>query len=819
LEDLWNAVTIDKTVYFRSKNKIYSVQDTLITVFNPQSVITFMQSVDDTLIYNQLDKGLYKLIDGKENFIEGSEVLANIPIIDIISIEPSNYLVLTERNGVYQFKDGSYGKWNSNAESYFLKNRISSGYRLNNSNDIAIGTLLGGLVILDSNGSAKSKIDNTKGLQNNTISCITADGTGNLWLGTYNGIDKININSNSSLFFPDGELKGALYDIALWHEYLYFATTNGLYRIKHHTYYDPFLPKDFTLITNTQGQAWGLDIIDDNLFLAHNDGGFLINKDGTASKISKDPGVWKFQKVSDNHLILGTYSGLELYAKEGNSYNYVKHLEGFEESSRILVQDKFKNLWVSHPYKGVFKINYNNQNQTISVAKVQQNQGIDNLKNCYATLIDGELFITNEEGAYTYVKEQDNFFKEPLINSLFEDQQLKRLIQQPDNTLWYISDKDAGIIRKTKSGFDVTLEKEIVTTSKNKFVGGFENLFPISDEEVLICSNKGVIYKHKQHPSQHTNKVAINAIHLIKNGSDSIVQNRFQESSELKLKAKENNLIFTYSSNHISKQKDFIQYSYMLEGFDENWSNWEGNSSKEYTNIPSGKFIFHVRSLTPFSPEISEATVEFTIQRPWYASLLMLSIYALVFILALSAMIIYPKKKYTKEKEIILELKKETEAEVVDLKNEKLQSEIDFKNKELATATMHLLQKSETLKQIEAEVDKISLLIKDPQAKKELRKMISILNSDIRLEDDWQNFSFHFDQVHHNFIARIKEDYPVLSPTDLKLCAYLRLNLTTKEIAPLLNISPRGVEISRYRLRKKLNLDGDVNLNTFMIGY
>ena len=86
-------------------------------------------------------------------------------------------------------------------------------------------------------------------------------------------------------------------------------------------------------------------------------------------------------------------------------------------------------------------------------------------------------------------------------------------------------------------------------------------------------------------------------------------------------------------------------------------------------------------------------------------------------------------------------------------------------------------------------------------------------------EDDWQNFSFHFDQVHHNFIARIKEDYPVLSPTDLKLCAYLRLNLTTKEIAPLLNISPRGVEISRYRLRKKLNLDGDVNLNTFMIGY
>jgi DNA-binding CsgD family transcriptional regulator len=92
------------------------------------------------------------------------------------------------------------------------------------------------------------------------------------------------------------------------------------------------------------------------------------------------------------------------------------------------------------------------------------------------------------------------------------------------------------------------------------------------------------------------------------------------------------------------------------------------------------------------------------------------------------------------------------------------------------------------------------------------------LSDDERLEDDWDSFAQNFDAVHNEFLSRLKAKHPNLSPSDLKLCAYLKLNLTTKEIAPLLNISVRGVEISRYRLRKKLDLANDVNLNDFMMG-
>jgi DNA-binding CsgD family transcriptional regulator len=94
-----------------------------------------------------------------------------------------------------------------------------------------------------------------------------------------------------------------------------------------------------------------------------------------------------------------------------------------------------------------------------------------------------------------------------------------------------------------------------------------------------------------------------------------------------------------------------------------------------------------------------------------------------------------------------------------------------------------------------------------------------MLVQDAQLDTDWEQFTERFDQVHSEFIKRLRVEFPELTPKDQRLCAYLRMNLASKEIAPLLNISIRGVEISRYRLRKKLHLGKDVNLTDFLLKY
>jgi DNA-binding CsgD family transcriptional regulator len=90
------------------------------------------------------------------------------------------------------------------------------------------------------------------------------------------------------------------------------------------------------------------------------------------------------------------------------------------------------------------------------------------------------------------------------------------------------------------------------------------------------------------------------------------------------------------------------------------------------------------------------------------------------------------------------------------------------------------------------------------------------VDNSIAHKDEWKIFEYNFNQVHEEFFFQLKKRFPDLTHKDLKICAYIKMNLTTKEIAPLLNISIRGVETHRYRLKRKLNLDNDNSLATYL---
>lgn len=79
-------------------------------------------------------------------------------------------------------------------------------------------------------------------------------------------------------------------------------------------------------------------------------------------------------------------------------------------------------------------------------------------------------------------------------------------------------------------------------------------------------------------------------------------------------------------------------------------------------------------------------------------------------------------------------------------------------------------------------------------------------------------FKEAFNNTDRDFLKKLKEEHPELTPNDLKLCVYLRLNLSSKEIAPMLSISSRSVEVKRYRLRKKMKLKHDKNLTDYILG-
>jgi DNA-binding CsgD family transcriptional regulator len=166
----------------------------------------------------------------------------------------------------------------------------------------------------------------------------------------------------------------------------------------------------------------------------------------------------------------------------------------------------------------------------------------------------------------------------------------------------------------------------------------------------------------------------------------------------------------------------------------------------------------------------------------------------------------------------ILELERtKAESELVTLRNEKLEADINFKNSELASSAMHLVKKGELLGKVKSDLAHLMKGLENTNATGELKKMIKAVSEDDNIDKEWESFTKHFDKVHSDFLIALKEKHPTVSPNELKLCAYLRMNLSTKEIAQLMNISVRGVEISRYRLRKKLNISSETNLFDYLI--
>ena len=294
-----------------------------------------------------------------------------------------------------------------------------------------------------------------------------------------------------------------------------------------------------------------------------------------------------------------------------------------------------------------------------------------------------------------------------------------------------------------------------------------------------------------------------------------------------------NSLRFSYASSGFAGSQR-RSYQIMLDQYDKGWSDWTSRTQKEYTNLREGSYIFRVRARNDNGLISEEARYEFTIAAPWYRST---SAYGMYVSFAIAAMLISFRtvdRKYRRKQKLLEEKKqieieeKENEIEQISLRsseqiarlqNEKLQADLAHMNSELATATMHLLNKNEFITGVKNQLHQIIRRNEYEEAQKQLQQITRDIERNISSDADWQQFQFHFDRVHGDFTQRFKTTFPALTPQEMKLSAYLRMNLSTKEVAQLLHISVRGVEISRYRLRKKLNLDRNQNLQEFIMTF
>ncbi|MFA4866590.1 MAG: triple tyrosine motif-containing protein [Pedobacter sp.] len=829
--DIWDIVILKDQVFFRTVEKIFQLKDKAIKVYPSNEIWDFIGKVNDQLYAQIRGKGLFWFKNGAWQIINEDANLKYNTITAILNYDAETTLITTLKNGIFLLKDHVLTKKITNADNIFKNDRIFCAIQLNNE-QFALGTTSAACIIIDKNGNVLQKFSYDEGLQKNNIRSLFIDYDQNLWLGLDDGIDFVAYNSPVKQIFPDKNKQVTGYSTRIFDKTLYLGTSNGLF-------YSPLSPgiKDisysknyFQEVKNTKGQVWSLNEINQKLLLGHEDGAFIIEKNN-AMPIYSNIGTWLFEAVSSLYpssgIISGTYNGLHNIEFSNSKFTDKGTIGGLTEPLRFVHYDQSSNtVWASHPYRGVYKLELSSDRKNIIKQYLfTQKEGLPSTLNNFVFHIKNRIVIATEKGVYEYISQKNRFVPSDFFKPIFNNNPLQYLKEDNDGNIWFVSNNEIGVVdyqKNSKKGpFTIVHFPEL----NSKLVAGFESIYPYDKENIFVGANKGIYHINYLKYTHNVKKLNVLLTEVALFGKkDSIIYGGHTpatiDATPVQIKNSLNSLRFEFSST-LFEQQNNIEFSYQLEGFDKNWSDWSAKSEKDYTNLPYGTFSFKVKSRNNLGSETAPVTYTFTILPAWYQTNIAFLVYFLLIVIFLYLLIKWQAKKHIKAQQQLkkihqLDIEK-SESEIIQLKNEKLESEVNFKNKELAITTMHLAQRGKLLLRIKEDLYALQKPEGDEKNTEKIKGLLKLLDETEKSDNDWSQFSLHFDQVHNNFLATLKQKFPHLSQNDLKMSAYLKMNLSSKEIAQLLGITIRGVEVGRYRLRKKLNLSSEVNLFDYLL--
>jgi ligand-binding sensor domain-containing protein len=692
----------------------------------------------------------------------------------------------------------------------------------------ALATNTDGLYIIDRTGKRIQRFGRKEGLQNNNVLCVRADRNNNLWLGLDNGIDFIAYNSPIKRIDPS-EGNATAYTTLIQNGTLYIGTSNGTWMTPLESVTDiSFSQRPFQRIENTNGQAWSLAEINNQVLLGHHEGMFRI-RSGVATPIRTGLGFWNFKPMSATYpaerILAGNYQGLQFFDYQGEAFQPGGTSSPFEESSRYVVIDGEQNVWVSHPYHGVFRLLKNASDSSKTWKTYAENNGLPSSLNNHIFKIREQLLVGTEKGVFRYDAQSDRFEPDPGYAEWLGDQSIRYLQEDAQGNVWFIHEKTVGWIDRSKATPMVMYLPEL----KKKLLSGFEFIYPYDEQNVFLAGEAGLYHVNLQKYRQQREKLEV-SVRGVRIGSqgDSLLFGGFGTlEKKFTVNPNERNIRFEFSAPP-NTDPESLEYSYRLAGYEDQWSEWTKRTEKEFTNLPPGDYRFDVKVRNNFGNESAIASFSFKLLPPWYKTQLAWVMYILFIGGLIAWRYRYQQNKFKKQQQLfeaeqqkmqyILELEKsKAEGELISIRSQNLETEIQFKNAELATSAMHLVKKGELISRLKAELNQLMRRVDVPAAQTEVKKMIKQLEEDEQIDQEWDQFAKHFDKVHSDFVVQLKSKHPDISAGEVKLCSFLRMNLSSKEIAQLLNISVRGVEISRYRLRKKLNLQAGENLFDYLI--
>lgn len=805
-EEFWQIVHSDGTIIFRSFLNVYVYRNGQIKKIKPPSTVISCSVIDGVLYIATLKDGILKLENGTVSpFIETSALLG-VKVVSITKRKES-LLITTSLQGMFMYSNGVLRPWNADINPIIKEHQLNVFSQLDDGT-MVFGTIQNGAYITNPDGQVQYHIHKETGLINNTILSQFIDKDNQLWMGLDNGLASADLE-NSNVFYNDvtGKL-GAVYDVINYQNTIYIGSNTGLF----------YLDQKNTLqfVEGTQGQVWDLKEIEGDLFCGHNNGTYLV-KDKKVKLISTYTGGWVIKKVIEapSTYIQGTYGGLVKFKKEPTGWT-VRHLGGTTIPSRFLVFEDARTAWVAHAYKGLYKVRFNASFDSIVDIKNYAEKGLWSTYNVRVYKLKNDISIKTNMGWQKYEPLLDTIVSYDLLNQSFgkdsyiiSENDIATLAVKSPNSIRFKTFPDEGLKSSLSDKY-----------FKKRLIVGYENVSKLAEDTYVLSLNNGFML-FNQEASPETEALYRPYIDRIE------IDNQLRTVDSYRLIELPNTFkSFSVSLTSPKSSDHFFEYA-LASNESLRWYKIE-QEKLEFSNISDGNYEFLFRTSNALGNTSPSLSVLVHVLPPWYKSAPGYGLFVVLLGLVLVLFYMLHRRKIRKEqqrlqfkleeeqKEVLKEKTIENEKRIVELKNESLKNEVKLKSKQLANTAMSLVKKNEALLEIKKEIS----LHKDAFDNYfSYKNLIKKIDTSISHKDEWKVFEYNFNQVHEEFFNQLKSRHPKLNAKDLRVCAYIKMNLSTKEIAPLLNISIRGVETQRYRLKGKLNLDSDQSLTDYLLDF
>jgi DNA-binding CsgD family transcriptional regulator len=809
-EEFWTTLVLSDKIYFHSFSALFIYDNSSFKVIKPGKVINSIGELDKKVVMHISNLGIYSIEDTILKPLITNPEIRNTNVRFMFSTGDGDFLIGTATDGIYLYKNGVLSPYLADWKPYFRKNEINRG-AVTREGNIIVGTILDGVSIFNKKGELLSHINNGNGLQNNTILGIHNDKNDNLWLCLDRGIDFVSFKTDPSIEVIAANDVGAVYSASVFQGNLYLGTNQGVFYRK-----EEDKSGAFTFLEGTQGQTWNCNVIDGQLFISHNSGTFIVRKN-IAEKISSVDGGFSLivNPKDPNGLVQSTYASIVFFKRISGNWQISYLLPGFIDLIRYIEIDHLNNLWASHMRRGVFCLKLNDLQDSIKEERYYSTEtfGKDHVIQVFQ--VENRVVFTTGTKIYTYDDINDTIIPYTLLNQIAgEFSGSHRIVAGPDHHYWFLSKRGIGLFKIENNKISL-IKNYPIELFKEHLIIGYENIIPLSDQNALLCLDNGYAILKTGEPDLSTlimdKKMIIKSIE-ISNAAGKTEKIGFEEN-EIHLPFTQNSLLIKYSFPRYSNEQ--VMFQSFIQGIDTGWSKPTTKPEFSFERLPFGKYTIFVKASNNWLKTSQLNQLKVSVSPPWYLRGVSFLAY---FLIVLGTIFFFRRSLINRYRLREQKIRDGKEKELIRLRNEKLDSELSYKSQELANSTMSIIKKNEFLLEIKeilkAQKEELGLRYPDKYYQRLIRK----IDTNISSIDDRKLFETNFERAHEKFLHKLMNTYPSLSPGDLRLCAYLRMNLSSKEIAPLLKISVRGVENHRYKVRKKLNLKAEENLIDFILG-